>query len=69
MEPRKLVANGKNGLGHISYHHKAQGVEFNARVLMGLFGNDEKRMEVSRNSLIRNKDLDVVIINGERIKG
>jgi len=69
MLPRKLIANlNERGLGHISVHHKAQGAEMEARIYAGIFGNNENLKKIMRKKLINNKDLDVVIINGEKLK-
>lgn len=68
MEARKLVANLKNGFGHISIHHKALGMEFEARVYAGIFGDDKKLKERARKSLIECKELDFICINGEILK-
>mgnify|MGYP001770852149 CR=1 FL=1 len=69
MQPRKLIANlNEKGLGHVSIHHKAQGAEMDARIYAGFFGNNEHLKGVVKKCLIKNKDLDIVIINGERLK-
>lgn len=66
---RKLVANLKDGYGHISIHHKAQCMEFEARVFAGFFGDDSRLKEQAKKSLINCDKLDFICINGEILKG
>ena len=66
---RKLIANlNQNGLGNISTHHKAQSMEFEARIYCGFLGNNETIKEMAKNRLINCKDLDLIVINGVRLK-
>lgn len=65
---RKLVANLKNGLGHISVHHKAQGMEMEARMYAGLFGDNQVFKDMAKKSLLSCEELDFICINGEIIK-
>ena len=70
MERQLIVTGNINGI-KMSVHHKAYfntGAEWWARILVGNIPSNKKLYDFAKEQIVKIKELDSIIVNGEKIK-